>query len=257
MNAKQQFLTELRSEISAAAEREHERLMRRQHRHKQMRAAALAAAIMVGVLGAVFVVSAPDAVAGVEIIRVGDDLIVRLTDLETRPEEVTDAVAEAGLDVTVSEVSVGVSNVGRFIAAESEGGYPPDLRVVDGDRSTAFLGFRIPADYDGTLRLLMGREARDGETWRVASDATARGEVLECASVTGERLGEIIDTIAADVDTQVMLLDQGAFLSPTDAVRESGDAVVVRAISPAPNTVWLEAAKDLERFPLSDVQGGC
>lgn len=254
---KDQFLAELRAEISAAAHREHERMNRGRRRRDVMRVGALAATVVVAVFAAVFVVSAPEANAGVEISRSGDDLVVRLTDLETRPEEVAHAAAEAGLDVTVAEVPVGPSNVGRFIAAEAEGGYPPDLRVVDGDPSTAFLGFRIPAGYDGRLDLLMGRAAGSGDAWAVASDATARGELLECADVVGARLAEVTDAVPSGIDTQILLLDEGAFLSSDDALRHHGDALIVRATSPAPATLWIEVTEQPERFPLSDTGKGC
>lgn len=149
-----------------------------------------AAAVVLVVVGAVlFRGSSAPASADVEVIRQGDDLLVRLTDLRNRPEEIEAAAREAGIDLRISEAPVGPSNVGRFVTAE--GTEPPREIQVDAERNNTFTGFRIPVGWDAPVHLVLGRPAREGEEYVITSDALTFGEPLECRPLLGLTVTEL------------------------------------------------------------------
>lgn len=241
------FLAELRTEVLDAAERTSSPEAPR--RVAPLGRLAAAAAIVLAVVMGVVVTRPDTAAAGVEITRSGSDLVVRLTDLESRPEEIEEAAAEAGLDLTIVDEPVGPSLVGRFIGS-SGSELPEVLRVVEGDPSSGFTGFRIPADFDGSLTLRLGRTARDGEEWAALSDAAAKGEVLECQQLVGATLDEVATAVSATgAELRVMLLDSGQWLEDAD-LDAHGDAVALRVTSPAADTVWVDVSEHPERFEL-------
>jgi hypothetical protein len=223
----------------------------RQRRWQRGRIAVAAALVTATAVG-VFVVAQPTTVsAEIEVIRQGDELIIRLTDVENRPEEIEQAARDAGIDVSVVEVPVGPSNVGRFAGASTSGG-TGDLYVVDGDRASGFSGFRVPADYDGQVQLMLGRPAKPGETWRVGSISTARGEPLECADVEGRSVGDVVE-LARDRgvnDIRVSVVDDpdGPGLHDEDLERYA-DASVARVLNLDADSVTIEAAWDLASLP--------
>jgi hypothetical protein len=206
-----------------------------------------AAAAVVAVLGGVVLAQPDSASAGVEIISDESGLTLRLTDLATRPEEVEEAARRAGVDVSVTLVPVGPSLVGRFLGSSGTA-LPQELAITEGDTS-AFTGFRIPNDFDKQIDLRMGRPAEDGEEWGSLSDATAPGEVLECQDLLGISLGDALERIdRLDVDAvRVLLLDEARWLEPDDFDAHLQTSVM-RLVSPAPGTVWIDAAESVERF---------
>lgn len=253
-----EFIAALRAEVVAAAARENDRRRRARWRRTYARLGAVAAVVIVCVVAVIVVPSPPEAAAGVEVTRDGDDLVVRITDLETRPDEIISAIESSGLAVTVEEVPVGPSNVGRFIAAQAERSYPPELRVVDGDPSSAFVGFRIPATYDGRLNLLLGRTAAPSETWATGSDATAAGEVLACHDIIGRQVADVIDELADDdLTLRVLSLDDNAVVDGTEARSLYGEATIIRVSSNAPATATFEATSAPNRFPAFETGEGC
>ncbi len=239
------FLAELRTEVLDAAERA-DRATAPRRRAPLGRLAAAAAVVLAVVMGVV--VTRPDpAAAGVEITRSGGDLVVRLTDLESRPEEIEEAADQAGLDLTIVDEPVGPSLVGKFLGSSGTE-LPELLRVVEGDPASGFTGFRIPADFTGSLTLRLGRAARDGEEWAALSDAAAKGEVLECQQLVGATLDEVVEAVSATGSAlRVMLLDSGQWLQDAD-VAAHGDAVALRVSSPAPDTVWVDVSEHPEQF---------
>ena len=239
------FLAELRTEVLDAAERAGRPTAPR--RPARLGRLAAAAAVVVAVVAGIVMTRPDTAAAGVQITRSGDDLVVRLTDLETRPEEIEEAAAEAGLDLTIVDEPVGPSLVGRFIGSSGTDA-PAVLEVVEGDPASGFTGFRIPATFDGSLTLRLGRTAEEGEEWAALSDATAKGEVLECQQLVGATLAEVV-AAAADKGAHVraMLLDAGQWLEG-EALAEHADAVAVRVSSPAADTVWVDVTERSEWF---------
>lgn len=186
----ERFVAELREQLLVAAEQvvaPQAPVRRRWPRRAAL--GAVAAALVMVVAGLMTVRDTSPVAADVEVIREGDHIIVRLTDLNTRPAEIVAAAREAGIDLRVVEVPVGPSNVGRFILGPMSE-RPPEL-VIDDPNNGAFSGFRLPVDWDGTLVLLLGRPAADGESYVVSSDPTAAGESAECADLLGRSAGEV------------------------------------------------------------------
>jgi hypothetical protein len=241
------ILAQLRSEVVSAAGRHEERRAPRRGPQRPALFWLAAAAVVLAVLGGVVLVQPDQASAGVEIISDESGLTLRLTDLATRPEEVEEAARLAGVDVSVTLVPVGPSLVGRFLGSSGTA-LPQELAITEGDGS-AFTGFRIPNDFDKQIDLRMGRPAEDGEEWGSLSDARAPGEVLECQDLVGISLGDALERIdRLDVGAvQVMLLDEARWLEPGQ-IDDHRRTTVMRLMSPAPDTVWIDAAEDVERF---------
>lgn len=191
-----EFLDDLRAQLLTAAEAGRAAVVVEPKRSPRRRLLALAAAavIAVAVLSGVLVTrSTEPASADVEVSVDGDDFIVRLTSLETRPDEIVAEAKKAGLDVRVREEPVGPSKVGKFIG--SSGDRPAEIRPID-EESEAFTGFRIRRDWPGTLDLVLGRAARGGEAWIATSDALDPDEVLGCEPL----LGATTDKVSTRID---------------------------------------------------------
>ena len=210
----ERFLADLRDQLVSAAARRAEDLAAaraatpvgpspRPLGRAVRRMVELAAAVVVvlGIVVAALLLRDPTpASASVDITIEGNDLVVRLTDLETRPEQIVSAAKEAGLDVRVRTVPVGPSQVGRFIGAAATS-MPPELRPTDGS-PLAFTGFRIPRGWDGTLSLSLGREAREGEEWVGVADALAPGGAAACRDlldVTVDEAAGVLGELGLDV----------------------------------------------------------
>ncbi len=186
------FLAELRTSLLGAADQQFE-LRRRRRLRRRAAAFVAAAAIVVGaVLGLGLGRTERSASADVDVVVQGNDLILRLTDLETRPEEIEAAAERFGLDLRIHEVPVGPSNVGRFIQAV--GDLPPDIKTLGGEQT--FTGFRVPKGWSHPITVTLGRPAERGERWQAASDARAPGEPLECQPLLGRSVRSVVRAIA-------------------------------------------------------------
>lgn len=253
MTSKEEFLAGLRAEVVDA------QAAKAAGRRVDAVTRLAAAAVVVAVAVVAFVVVSPSpAHAGVDVTRIGDDLVIRLTDLETHPDEIVDAAREAGLDVVVDQVPVGPSNVGRFVGDTQRGDYPEELRSVDSDGASTFVGFRIPHDYSGELRLRLGRPAEVGEEWVVSSQAVAPGELLACSDVVGRSLAEVVPALPEGVNVQILVIDDGTVVPDVAAVgadERLGGLQVARAMNASPTDLWLEVAADPAIYLLPAPEG--
>lgn len=178
------FLDELRQELLSAAGDERRRHARR--RRARTGLLALAATIICAATSISFIALQNDeAQAALRVTVVADGLLVEIDDLNATPDAVEAAAQAAGLQLSVTPVPVGLSNVGRFIALTSDQPVTSIERVGVDPVSGSFTGFRIPNGFDGTLDFEIGRAARPGEQWVATSDALAPGEVLECQDLVG------------------------------------------------------------------------
>ena len=204
---------------------------------------AAAAILVLGIVVAALLLRDPTpAAASVEITVEGNDLVVRLTDLETRPEQIVSAAAKAGLDVRVETVPVGPSQVGRFIGADASS-LPADLSITEGSH-LAFTGFRIPRDWTGTLSLKLGRPARDGEAWVGAADALAPGGAAACRPVLGATVAEAADELGdLGLDVRWFVFDP-AEREVTDRLLDYGAWRVVSVKSVSDDEVLVQATSD-------------
>lgn len=243
-----EFLAELRGSVVAADEAHRAQRSRRGRQGSGPVRWLAAAAIVLVVAGASVALRPSTAAAGLQVVADSTGITLRLTDLATRPSEVERASKEAGLDVTVSEVPVGPSMVGKFVGLSGEQ-LPQRVQVTDGDASSGFTAFRLPAGFDGPLELRMGRAARDGETWAVLSDATAPGEPLACQDLVGEDLADVM-AVAAESDVGqvlVMSLDSAQWLD-RDGIDASANAEVIRVMRRSEDVLVIDAAQDPTPF---------
>jgi hypothetical protein len=212
----------LRAELVRAA-------ARRRTRHRPL------VALLGGLLlaGAALVALRPvPALADIELELRGDRLLVRLEDLEHRPEHIEGVLRGVGLDASVVAAPVGPSEVGRFVGTLDDARLPSEVHALDHGGAT-FAGFSVPRDWTGHLELRVGRPARDGEPYAVFSDALAPGEPLACRRLLGRPAGAVLSELAeTTLDVRVRagtapLRRPGAFLEGPDA------ALVVHGIDAA------------------------
>lgn len=241
-----EFLAQLRDEVVAADERHRAAIESppaptgtpaRRSRIRWLGAAA----VLLLVAGAIVTLRPAPVAAGVEVIADADGLTIRLTDLQTRPDEVETAAREAGLDVEVEQVAVGPSQVGRFVGLTATGG-SDQIQITEGSSETGFTAFRLPRGFDHSLVLRMGRAAEPGEELEVTSDATAKGEILECLQLTGLPVAEAIEIAegAGASPVRVNVAEEGRWLPPRE-FDEYGDLTVVFAAADG-NEVQLMAS---------------
>ena len=217
---------------------------RRQHRQAVTRRVAFAFVAMVAVVATVVTITLPDdrAEASIEVEIRDGSVFVRLLDLEARPQEIVGALRSAGIDAIVEEVPVGPSNVGRFVGSSSE---QAEAIHIFREAGSTFTSFSLPQNYEGLLRLRVGRAAAPGEQWSASSSATAKGEVLACRSLGGLTPAEAssrLDGARARVTWLAVpdgLLEPGAELHAPYA-----DWRVIDALSPSEGLVVIRLTAD-------------
>ena len=253
-----EFLEQLRGEVAAAARRGAVPPRRRSPLPAALAAAAVI--LVVSVVGFLALSSEP-AAAGVEVLRDDRGVLVRLTGTGASAEAIERAAATEGLDVTVEEVPVGPSNVGRFVSVS--GSAPPELvELIDADGTGTARGIRIPFDLEGDVVLSVGRSARGDETWAVASDATRRGELLACESVHGMELADAAELASEAAGSVRILVRTTGEEVALDEVSRYPDVTVDRIVSPSPDTLWIYAEPSAGAAPGSsaattDPPAGC
>lgn len=196
------FKEALREELRAAAVRD----LARQTRRRRLRAAAGAAiAAVAAAVGAVTFVGTSPAAADIEVTIRNGQVAVRILDLATTPDEVREAMEEAGLAVDVDGAPVGPSMVGRFIDVRLE--IPGDNRIEQlGSDGNSFDGFIIPENWDGDLEIRVGEKADPGEPYAAGADAFADGEPLHCLPLIGRTLNDVRDGLP---DLNIMVRGPG------------------------------------------------
>lgn len=232
-----EFLEQLREEVGAAAARGTTSTRRR----GQLPALLAAAAVVLVVAVAGFLVLTPDpAAAGVEVLRDDRGVLIRLTGTGASPEAIERAAAAEGFALTVDEVPVGPSNVGRFVSVTGTE-LPERVELIDPDGTSTSAGIRIPFEFEGEVALSVGRAAKDGEEWAAASDATQAGELLACEPVREMTLDQAValaDDAAGTV--RIILRTTGQEIDPAD-LASYPDATVDRIVSPSPGVLWVYA----------------
>lgn len=209
---------------------------------------AAGAAVVAAVFGVGAVVRPPDASAAIEVRHAGNLITVRLVDLEARPEEVEEELRAAGLDVDVTTGATPVQLVGRFVRHASSQPLPDDLEVLDEDGAAGFTSFALPDDWDGSLQLVLGREAQPGESYIRSINAFADGEPFACTGWRSASLGAIAPQVAqTDLVVSWRALESSQSRPRQLASDELEDMpwssyIVIEAVSVAPNTVIVTVA---------------
>ena len=254
MSEHDDLLPGLRDELVRSAWRQ-----RARHRRRRVLVSIGAAAVAASIaIVAVLAVGSSDPVAaGVEVEVVDGRIVVELTDVETRPGVVEAALRDVGLDAVVTALPVGPSNVGRFVAAESNlpGGVDADID------QQSFVVFSAPVGLRDRIELGLGRPA-EGETYAAASDAYAPGEPLSCSGLYGQPVQHL--RAFADDHPELEISVQPFLDGPGIAVAADDPALdglrVVDAVSTAPDTVLVYATEDGSSpfaNPLSPERGAC
>jgi hypothetical protein len=181
---------------------------------------------------ALLVVSGPGpALADVQVEVQGGRLLVRLVDLEHRPEHIEGVLRGLGLDASVVDAPVGPSQVGRFVGTLDDSDLATDLRRLGAAKAT-FQGFSVPVGWTGRLDLRVGRPAGPGESYAVFSDALAPGEPLACRPLLGRPADEVLGAVA-HLDLEVVVQVGSGFRRPEAVLAGPARHERVRAIDAA------------------------
>jgi hypothetical protein len=254
------FVERLGNEFEAAAGRHIASQRQQEVRHGWKWAIAVSAFVTVLVVVATVFSTSP-AAAGVQVEQLGDEIVVRIVDLETDPQSVEAAIAESGLDVRVASVPVSPSLVGRFVSSTGTDS-APDLTPLDVDGDT-FMGFVISDDFAGTLELRIGRKALPGEAYLANGSAFGPGEPLECSLLYGTKVAEAVPMLARlGLDTRWQAVTEDS--DGTALIEADPDSIrnlyVTDAISLGPDKVLIFAASEPESpfaSGLGDVEPEC
>lgn len=118
----------------------------------------------------------------------------------TLAEDATQVEADLqalGLDVSIDFVPVSGSLAGKLVATDSPAGADGVWEYTDPATFDGPSVLHIPTDFDGTLRLDIGRPASTGEDFvSSAQSALHPGEVLHCTNVEGMTVSEATSVIA-------------------------------------------------------------
>lgn len=237
------FLQELRTELLAAGV-----TVNRRRPHRRGALLGLAAALVL-VIASIVVVAIPvdEAQASLRVTYADGRMIIELVDLTSAKDEIEADARRAGIDLTVKEVPVGPSAVGKFIAVNSDMPLTDLERVGVDPISGAFTAFRLPQDWTGSLEFEMGRAAREGEEWVAFSNALDRGEVLECRDLIGATQVQAAQEVAGDdIDVRWFAISptSGAANVPAADLGNFASWRVTRALATGPDSVTLEITED-------------
>lgn len=222
----------LGDELTVAAGRLH----RRRRRRFQTATAGALAVVFVGAMAVTAIVDAPPAAAGVEITERDGRVEVRLTDVETRPEVVEDALRDADIDAEVVDAPVGPSLVGRFVYYETADS--SQLEPIDGIGVT-FTSFSVPAGFPDRLELTLGRPARAGEPYAFTGNALSAGEPLACLDLLGRPARDLVTVAAEHPGVELRVLPGTGAPVPVEQVTTApfADWPIVAINATAPDAV--------------------
>ena len=183
------FERALGEELVRSAERD----QRRRHR-RRMRGGigGAVAAVAAGIAAAVAVLAPSSASADVEVWVDDGTIVVELAGGRVDGDELLDALHDEGVDVVIEEEPAGPSRVGHAISVVVAPGDPLGSREIDirSDADGEGQIFTIPQDWFGTLTIVLGRRAEEGEGYTSSSDTFDEGEPLHCSGIYGLTLRE-------------------------------------------------------------------
>lgn len=136
----------------------------------------------------------------------GDTIFVSVKDADANPEAMTNDLRSAGLPATVESVPVSPSLEGTWLDVVndniSEGHNDPRISDVMQQISSRPEVLELPADFSTPFTLRVGRPARAGETWMVATnrDVSSAFGCLGLQGLTAVEAAEKLD--AGDYDVR-------------------------------------------------------
>ena len=184
-NATPPFVSELRDELVAAAQR---KIDKRRTRHRRTVNGVAAVLVFVAIFS-VFRISEKPSEAGVLSVTRENHLInVDLKSTSATPEQIADELQHAGIDATVTEVPVSPSGVGRFVYVEQQGGPAQPS-------STYFQHFTLSDQKHQRVELRLGRTAQQNETYIKRVNAYDANEPLHCTDTMGRQVKDVFDKL--------------------------------------------------------------
>ena len=235
------FRDALRDELVRAAERRNRQLVRRR---RGLQAVVAVGVVLVAVTAFLRVDRPQSAAAGVDIEVRDGTITVTLTGIETQPDVIAAALADAGIDADVYAAPAGPSQLGRFVTYRAD---PSDLKPVRPEDGT-FAGFEIPEGWEGHLELYLGRPARDGERYTRGANAFATGEPLACSGLLHTTVAEASRSDAVvGLEVTVHAYAENKFAggaSLADAAAARGSWLVVDALANSADAVVVSVTED-------------
>ena len=217
-------------------------------------AAAGVILLVVGLLVGRQVVRAPEAVA---FSTEGDYIVARIVDPAATRQELEAAFAQHGLDVRAILVPASPSLVGTVGAMYPEGAsatsnvellYEQGVCFTQGGGFQCPVGLKIPTDFVGQVTIEIGRTARSGETYEIATDAFAPGEILHCTGVRGKTVSEALPVLASrEVRATWRATEEGDAVQGIDPATIA-DAYVVDALPRGDGEVWIWVSPERPTF---------
>lgn len=122
---------------------------------------------------------------------------IEIVTLAEDASQVESELEALGLDVSIDFVPVSPSLEGRLVVTDEPVDSQVEWEYVEPDDFGEPPTLRIPTNFDGTLRLHIGRPAEDGEAFiSAATSALHPGEPLHCTDVEGMTVAEAAPVIA-------------------------------------------------------------
>ena len=182
-----------------------------QQRRRRRRIRTAVASFMAAAVGSLTLLWPNPANADVEVRFEDGRVVVRITNSGASPDEVVDALQDAGLDASAEGRTTGPSSVGRFLSAAVAGGGDQPVVLDPAPVGTAFRTFSVPEDFAGKLTIGVGVPSKGSGRYEIPSDAFAPGEPLRCRGVLGARLRDAAGELH-ELDVSVRMFREGLFL---------------------------------------------
>lgn len=228
------FIDELSEQLIEASRKNQERRMMKRHAISALFVACGALLFFAGATK--LLLNEPQETAVVAVERHNGTLTIDVLQRAATPEAIVDALKDEGLDATTRSLRTGPSLDGRL------------LGLSGGQAGGGTLwGLRVSEAWPGTILVLIGQTAPEGEQYEIAADAFAEGEPLHCVGWPGMTKSDLMD--AADsagiesVRFENVTNEEGRVTNLTDgfvesALAVSSDSVVVFVSSePVPENV--------------------
>jgi hypothetical protein len=186
----------------------------------------------------------------------GDFIVARIVDPEATKQELEAAFAEHGLDVQVILVPASPSLVGTVGAMYGEGGNSGTVEILreegacftQGGGDQCPVGLKIATDFEGRLTIEIGRPAASGESYDMATEAFAPGEVLHCSAVRGKTVREALPVLAdRGVRAIWRTFGEGDDVRGIDPATIA-DQYLVDALAHTQGEVWLWVSSERPNF---------
>ncbi|TMR13595.1 hypothetical protein ETD86_30370 [Nonomuraea turkmeniaca] len=205
--------------------------------------------VLPGALG-----SAP-ASAALDIKREGGYYVITVEDLFADPDMYQSELKARGLDITLELAPTSASMAGRILVINSanllKAGKPAPadgpVKTIDAPGPCHHfagcpIGVKVPVGYQAQAEIVLGREARPGEKYKIPPGIGLPGEPLHCVDYVNKTVAELVP----------MLRERGVeaeFVSYTQGVRPADTWYVHDGVMSAAGMALLVASTTLNPTP--------